>query len=127
MSIVLNSVTFNWVGFDRSQASRWTATASGVASSFANLTARVTIGSMTGTTKTPSRIKFRLVQPVVATEDSSCACVGTVLRTAYIDISADFDPTATATERNAALASIKDLVLTTQFGDAFTSLAQPAG
>lgn len=129
MAITLNSVVYNWVGFDPTGTSRWTATAGGLATSFANLTARVTIGGFEGSSKTArmSKSKWRLVTPVIATEDSDCSCAGTVLRTAYVDISADFHPTSTLAERTDMLARLRALVLTTQFGDSYLNLTQPAG
>lgn len=131
MAIVLNSVTYNWAGFDPSSTSRWTATAGGIATSFANLTARVTIGGTEGKgvnqTARTSKVKWRLVTPVIATEDSDCACVGSVLRTSYVDVAADFAPTANLAERTDVLARLRALVLTTEFGNSFLNLVQPAG
>lgn len=124
MAITLNSVVYNWAGFDPSGTSRWTATAGGVASAFSNLTARVTIGSQTSSESRPSRAKWRLAVPVVATEDSSCSCVGTVLRTAYTDITTDFGATSTAAERADMLARIKALVLTPEFAASINNLTQ---
>lgn len=131
MSIILNSVTYNWAGFDPSSTSRWTATAGGLATSFANLTNRVTIGGVDSKngvkTARMSKVKWRLNTPTIATADSDCACVGSVLRTYYIDVAADFDPTATSAERTDALARLRALVLTTEFENSFLNLAQAAG
>lgn len=129
MAITLNSVAYNWVGFDPSGTSRWTATAGGVATAFSNLTARVTIGGIDDKTKAArmSKVKWRIQIPVIATEDSSCSCVGAILRTGYTDVSADFSPTATLAERTDMLARLRALVLTTDFGNSFLSLTQPAG
>lgn len=127
MAIVLNGVTYNWAGFDQSGTSRWTATADGVASAFSNLTARVTVGTMTKSSSTSSKVRWRISKPVIATADSDCACVGTVLRTAYVDIAADFAATATLAERQAVLAEIQALVLKTEFTGSITALTQPAG
>lgn len=124
MAITLNSVVYNWAGFDPSGTSRWTATASGLASAFSNLTARVSIGAQTKAESRPSRAKWRLQVPVIATEDSSCSCVGTVLRTAYVDITSDFAVTATAAERADVLARIKALVLTPEFAASINNLTQ---
>lgn len=127
MSITLNSVMYNWAGFDPSGTSRWTATAAGVASAFSNLTARVTIGSQASKDARPSRAKWRIQVPVIATEDSTCGCVGTVLRAAYADVVVDFAATATAAERTDMLARIRSLVLTPEFEGSITNLVQPAG
>lgn len=127
MAITLNSVVYNWAGFDASGTSRWTATAAGVASAFSNLTARVTIGTTTAKDSRPSRAKWRIQIPVIATEDSSCACVGSVLRTSYVDLVADFASTATLAERTDVLNRIKSLVLTPEFSASILSLSQPAG
>lgn len=124
MAITLNSVVYNWSGFDQSGTSRWTATAAGVASAFSNLTARVTIGSQTSKNLSTSRAKWRVQVPVVATENSSCGCVGTVLRTAYADITVDFDPTATAAERQDVRKRIQSLVLTTEWIASIDNLTQ---
>lgn len=129
MAITLNSVVYNWVGFDPSGTSRWTATAGGLATSFSNLTARVTIGGFEGASKTPrmSKSKWRLTVPIIATENDACACAGTVLRTTYVDISADFHPASTLAERTDVLARLRALVLTTQFSDSYLNLSQAAG
>lgn len=130
MSITLNSVAYNWVGFDPSGTSRWTSTAGGVATAFSNLTARVTIGGYSdGKSMSPrmSKSKWRIQIPVIAAEDSECSCVGTVLRTAYVEVSADFHPAATLAERTDALARLRSLVLTTEFESSYLDLSQPAG
>lgn len=129
MAITLNSVVYNWAGFDPSSTSRWTATAGGLATSFANLTARVTIGGKEGKGQVArmSKVKWRMATPVIATEASSCACAGDVLRTSYVDVAADFDPTATLAERTDILARLRALVLTAEFGNSFLNLVQPAG
>jgi hypothetical protein len=127
MAITLNSVVYNWAGFDPSGTSRWAATAAGVASAFSNLTARVTIGAAIGKDLRPSRAKWRIQIPVIATEDSDCACVGTVLRTAYADVILDFHATATLAERQDMLARVTALVATSQFIDSVNNLNQPAG
>ncbi len=131
MSITLNSVVYNWSGFDTSGTSRWTATAAGIASAFSNLTAKVTMiagPSVKGVVQPKtSKVKWRIQIPVIATEDSSCACVGSVLRTSYADIAVDFDATATAAERIDMLDRIQALVLTTPFIDSVEDLVQPVG
>lgn len=129
MSITLNSVVYNWVGFDPSGASRWTATAGGLATSFSNLTERVTIGSFEGSAKTPrmSKSQWRINIPIVATEVSGNVAVGDVLRTAYFNTTIEFHPTSTSAERADMLARIRALVLTTDFGNSITNLAQSAG
>lgn len=132
MSIILNSNTYNWSGFDSSGVSRWTYTGAGVASAFANLTERVTIGSLGGGGNTAvvpksTKVKWRLATPVIATEASACACVGEVLRTSYIEVNGSFAPNATVAERTADLAALRDLVLTTEFESSFLGLVQSAG
>lgn len=127
MAITLNSVVYNWSGFDQSGVSRWTATASGVASAFSNLTARVTVSTSSGKNQSQSKVKWRIQIPVIATEDSACGCVGSVLRTSYVDIAADFGATSTLVERQDALARLRTLVLTDEFSAGFTALSQAAG
>ncbi len=128
MSITLNSVVYNWSGFDQSGTSRWTATAGGLASAFSNLTARVTLGQVKDSkNQSQSKVKWRIQIPVIATEDSACGCVGNVLRTSYQDIAADFAATATLAERQDALARLRGLVLTPEFEASYTSLTQSAG
>lgn len=128
MSIVLNSVAYNWTGFDRSGTSRWSATASGVASGFSDLTNRTTYGSATAKGESAlSKVKWLVKIPVVSTESSPCACPGAVLRTAYLTVLGDFGATATEAERVDALARLRALVLTTEFEQSFVTLSQPAG
>ena len=126
MSITLNSVVYNWSGFDQSGTSRWTATAGGVASGFSQLTERVTVPAGSNP-EAKAKVKWRVSIPVISSEDSKCACTGTLMRTAYVDIAADFGLLATASERAAVLAAIRDLVLTTEFSNSFKGLVQAAG
>ena len=128
MSITLNSVVYNWTGFDPSGTSRWSATASGVASGFSDLTNRTTHGMASAQGKSSlSKVKWLAKIPVVATEDSNCGCIGTVLRTSYFTVAADFGATATAAERADSLARLRSLVLTTEFENSWLNLAQAAG
>jgi len=128
MSIILNSVTYNWVGFDPSGTSRWTATAGGLATSFSNLTERVTIGTL-GANGVPqmSKVTWKINIPIVATEVTGSAPVGSVLRTAYWETKADLHPASTLAERTDLLARIRALVLTTDFGNSILNLTQSAG
>lgn len=128
MPITLNSVVYNWTGFDRSGTSRWSATASGVASGFSDLTNRTTFGNATAKSEAAlSKVKWLVKIPVVATEATPCSCPGAVLRTAYLTILGDFGASATEAERVDALARLQALVLTTEFSDSFVKLSQPAG
>lgn len=121
MSIVLNSKTYNSIGFNANGQSVFKETSAGVAAGFSYLTSKVS----TSTGKADSTVKWNLSMPIVATVDSSCSCAGSVLRTDYIRVEASFGSGSPAVERTDALARLRALVLTTEFENSFLSLNQP--
>lgn len=118
-NIVLDTKTYVGNGIANAIASYFDRSG-GIAASFAKLT-----GSVRNDTK--SRIQWKLSVPTVATEASSCACPGQVLRVADVDISVRFDPGATQTERDVVLAQIQDLVQVSEFTGSVSSLTPPSG
>lgn len=115
-TIVLNSLNYVGNGIINGLNS-FVERSAGVVNGFRYLNNRVTLGSH-------SNISWKLSAPVVATDSDSCSCEGAVLRTAYAAIDVKFDRAATPSERAAVLASIRDLVASTNFGDTITSLIQ---
>lgn len=120
MSIVLNSKTYNSVGFNANGQSVYKETSAGVPSGFSYLTNKVN----TGTGKTDSTVKWNLSLPVIATADSACSCTGSLLRTDYIRVEATFGASSPLAERTDLLARLRALVLTPEFENSFLSLTQ---
>lgn len=121
-NISLNTKTYTGNGIQNGIAT-YVERSGGVASSFSPLTGSVRLGSG----ETPSRIAWKLVYPVVATDDSECGCAGTVLRSSTIDISVRVSPTATSAELTDLSIRLKDLAADATFMASIASLASPTG
>jgi len=113
-NITLNTKTYTGDGIFNGLAS-WTERSGGIAASFSRLTQSLVINSM-------ARIRTKLVMPIVATESSSCACAGDVVRTADADISVRLHPGMTLAERTDFADRLQDLVASAQFRAALISL-----
>lgn len=122
MSITLNTKVYNWGQFDPSGTGRYFNSGTGVPSSFSNLTAKVTYGQGGKS----SRVKWRLVLPVVATEASACACPSDVLRTHYVDVTYDSPSTSSTAERTDVRLRLKDLIASPEFISSWDNLVQPS-
>lgn len=123
MSIVLNSKTYNFIGFDRNGTSVWQETSAGVPSGFSYLTCRVMSGQGTSDTK----VRWRLTMPIVAAVDSSCSCTGAVLRTyRYDEGRVDVPASSLSAERTDFAARLKDLHDSTAYGTSITTVTQPS-
>lgn len=123
MSIVLNSKTYNFAGFDQNGVSVYKETSSGVPGGFSYLTCRV---STPATDKADAKVMWRLTMPILAAADSSCSCEGSVLRTYRFDDGKVTIPSGSlAAERADFLARIQALVDTTQYAASINSLVQP--
>lgn len=113
-NIVLNSLTYVGNGIVNGVA--WFINRSaGVVNGFNQLSSRIGYGDKT-------IVHWKLMLPSLVADDSPCGCAGSVSYTNYVDITARMDRKTTAAERTAILASIRDLVATTNFGDSITSL-----
>lgn len=85
---------------------------SGIPSSFGRLTASVK--SPTGNAST-YRVRWDLKIPVVATESSTCACVGDLLRQSVASLEFVLARTSTTAERQELLDQLDDLVANADF------------
>lgn len=117
-TIVLNSLNYVGGGILNGVSQFWERSKS-LVSAFSTLTARVSYNA------TKTVVAWKLTVPVTVTEDSTCGCIGDVLRSTIVDVSVRFDRGATSAERADVLARIQDLVLTTQFVGSVNSLVQP--
>jgi hypothetical protein len=123
MSIVLNSKTYNFRGFQApTNFSLYLETSGGVPSSFSNLTAKVTDGGA----KANTQVRWKLKVPTVQTEADACSCPGTVLDDTTVDIVITMGPSVTAAKRADVLARLQALVLKTEFTVSVTDLVQPS-
>ena len=123
MSIVLNSKTYNFAGFDHNGVSVYKVTSSGVPGGFSMLTCKV---STPATSKADAKVMWRLTMPILATADSSCSCEGSVLRVyRYDDGKVTIPSGSLAAERADFLARVQSLTGTAQYAASFTSLTQP--
>lgn len=91
----------------------------GLVAGFNTLTGRIAFNP------TKTVVAWKLVKPTLATESDECACAGTVLREAIIDITVRLDRAATQAERDAIAEDIEDLVATSQFKTSITGFVTP--
>ena len=68
-----------------------------------------------------SRQSWKLAVPVLATEDSSCACVGSVLRKSTLDLVYNSSNLSTTSERQEVLDELDDLIADADFRAAFVA------
>lgn len=122
MSITLNSKVYDFAGFDAQSLSNYKYTAGGIPTGFSRLTAKVDDGQQSANTK----VRWKLKVPVVAAEDSDCACEGAMLREYIADIVITVPPGSLAAERTDLKTRLVDLVGTAQFQASITSLVQPS-
>lgn len=117
-TIVLNSLNYVGNGILNGASMFWERS-KGLVSAFSQLSSRVNF------TNDKVNVAWKLTVPVTVTSDSSCGCVGDVVRTATVDITARFGRTATAAERADVLKRVQDLVAGTQFAYSINSLDVP--
>ena len=122
MSIVLDGLTYDNVGFNQNGQFVYSEKSAGVPSGFAYLTTKVN----TGTGKSDSVVKWNLSRPIVATADSDCTCAGDVLRTYYVKMEITIPAGSTAAERVDLGDQIQALVTTSQWIGSVESLTQPS-
>lgn len=68
-----------------------------------------------------SRQNWKLVVPVLATEDSACACDGAVLRKSTLDLTFNTSNASTTSERTEILDQLDDLIADADFRAAFVA------
>lgn len=122
MPITLDSLVYDNVGFNQNGQFVYSEKSAGVPSGFAYLTTKVN----TGTGKSDSVVKWNLSRPIVATEDSECACAGDVLRTYYVKLEITIPAGSTAAERVDIDDQIQSLVATSQWIASVETLVQPS-
>lgn len=117
-SVTLNSIVYSPAGADKGIL-KWANRAGGILNSFSSLTQRFLAGA--GDRKL-TKVTYRVVVPVVATEDSTCACAGTVLRENSFQFDYWIDANATAAERADIVARAISLAGSTLVSDGVGSL-----
>lgn len=122
MSIVLDSLTYDNVGFNQNGQFVYSEKSAGVPSGFAYLTTKVN----SGTGKSDSVVKWNLSRPIVAAVDSEQAVAGDVLRTYYVKIEVTIPAGSTAAERVDLNDQLQGLVNTTQWNASLENLVQPS-
>lgn len=116
-NITLNELVFSGDGYIAPGVVQWTNREGGVFAGFQTLRASA------ANSDKKIRPKWDLHMPIVATEDSSCACTGTVLRMADATINVRLDIGLTTAERTAFADELQDLVASSQFRDSLINLA----
>jgi len=111
-TITLNSKAYPWANWTQSGLSRFAN--AGVS---ANGNSGLTFGAKTTGKLVDAQVSLSI--PVIATVDSACGCIGTLIRTSYVHVKRQNSVTATLAERTDDLARLRALVLTTQFSDWF--------
>lgn len=88
----------------------WKNRESGFVNGFKTATAKVT--SEVSSKSQVSRVRLSLRLPVLATEDSTCSCEGTLLHTNTVSVDFIVSNASSAAERTDLLTSIKDYLAT---------------
>lgn len=100
-NIVLNTKTYVYAGTTAAGVVTYQERSSGVVSGFGTLDGLVRYGDRT-------RITSKMYLPVIAADNSSCACTGEVLRSCNADVNLRFDNTMTTAERTDFALRFKD-------------------
>lgn len=125
----MNNITLNgkvygvsgWVG----KIMTWLDRTGGVPTGFSALSMSVDVPAAGPKTDGLYRVKWKLKRPTIATDDSVCACDGSVLRTTFLDIVATLPAGGTAAERQEILDELDDLVADAYFRASILNLANP--
>lgn len=127
-NITLNSLVYVGQGLLNGIAT-WINSASGIVSSFNRLSARVRIPQRVSAADQYSTVKWQLELPWDGgVPAGTCPCTGDwAFSPSLITVNARFDARCPQTVRDAALASLKDLVLKAEFSASVSSLTQPSG
>lgn len=120
MSIVLNTKTYTFRGFNTQSISTFADTSAGVPNGFSWLTNKVE--GADGTGKVKSRWKLKV--PVVAATDTDCGCTGDLLREVVVDVVVTSDRGSTVTERTDVADRVRDLVASPEFRESIINLIQ---
>lgn len=120
-AVTANTVVYSPAGVAGNLAS-WINRAAGVAGTFSNLTGSVTSPGPQGKVY---RATWKLVVPVVATVDTTCACAGAVLRSSQVEVTFLLPTTSTTAERTDLELRFKDLVANGQFTASVNDLVLP--
>jgi hypothetical protein len=117
MSIVINSKTYTFDGFDRNGVAVFTERSGGVPTSFSVLTFGIETGKET------TKLTARLSVPVVATVDPGA---GSVIRVSRFTWTLEEPNTGTTAERTDWAARITALAANAQFVAYLTNLVKPS-
>ncbi len=120
-NVVLNTKTYAFTS-DQGGIITWQEQSGGIPTGFSSLTLALRTPAKTGS---PYRLDMRLSLPVVATVDSSCSCIGTVLRYEEARVLVEIPDSGTTAERTDFGLRMKDLLANAQVQAAFASLTRP--
>lgn len=123
MAISLNSKTYNFAGFTAPlYFTQYWERSGTYATSFSPLTVKVDAINKAG----QSKVRWKLKVPIVATESTECACVGSVIDEDIVDIVITNGKGTTSARRADILARVQALVLTSEFTGSVNNLVQPS-
>ena len=122
-NIVLNTKTYGFSGY-MGKIAQWLERTVGVPTGFSALTCSI---DQPGTSSKDAnyRVKWKLKRPTIATDDSACACDGSVKRSAIADLVFTLPASGTMVERQELLDQLDDLVADAQFRASILNLANP--
>jgi len=123
MSITLNTKVYDYQGFTPGNATLYKETSAGVPAGFSLLTARNTsaIGK-----DGREVVKWYLKLPLVATESTSCSCIGELLgEPDTVEITIKMDPSRSPAQRTDLRTRITNLTATAEFIASVQTLKQP--
>lgn len=120
-TVTLNTVDYLPAGVAGNLAT-WLNREDGVPAAFSPLTQSLSSPSVNGKVY---RVIFKLAIPVVAEEDTTCACAGALLRTNQFEGTFLLATTSTTAERTDLYLRVKDLVASAAFIAAVENLVNP--
>lgn len=120
-NLVLNGKTYTFDS-DVSGVITWSDKTGGIPAGFSKVTASLRPSAKS---TSPYRVDLRIDIPILAAEDSSCACTGEVLRWETGRISVEIPFTGTTAERTDAATRLKDLIADATVQAMLISLTRP--
>lgn len=122
MAITLNTKAYAFAGFDSTNQSTYVHRPAGQTTGWSVLSARV----IPGTSKTATKVNWKLKLPVIATEEAACKCPGELLRETTVNITVTTAASSTTAELTDISLRVKDLAASPEFLATLASLIQPS-
>lgn len=120
-NVVLNTKTYTYAS-DQGGIITWLETSGGIPTGFSRISLALREPNASGS---PYRMELRLSLPVVAEDDSECACTGAILRHEDARVVVEIPNNGTTAERTDFGLRLKDLLANAQVQAALATLVRP--